>query len=306
MMNRRQFVARAGAAAAVPWRLNSWRERDAAGAQIRFGCAAITWGTHNRQAIDDIAALRFRGIQLLAAQAAEWRDKPAELKALLAAKGLTFVAFSSGSIGLDPATRETTIAAHVANAKFVQAAGGRYLQVTDQRPKGRAPTAAECREMGGILTEIGRRTAEFGIPVGYHNHMGALGQSPDEVARVLAAADPRYVKLELDVAHYFQAGGDPAKAVRDNRGRLLFLHIKDVEHVDTPSGYRFVELGRGIVPLPALFDALEATGYDGWAVVELDGVPDSTTTPREANAVSKAYLAGLGYDVSGEGAPRRR
>ena len=159
--------------------------------------------------------------------------------------------------------------------------------------------------MGQILTEIGRRTADLGIPVGYHNHMGALGQSPEEVARVLDAADSRYVKLELDVAHYFQAGGDPAKAVRDNKGRLLFLHIKDVEKTDTANGYRFVELGRGIVPLPALFDALEETAFNGWAVVELDAVPDKTKTPREANAVSKVYLTGLGYDVAADGAPRR-
>jgi len=300
MLNRREFLAATAAAAAL--RL----PRSNAAAHIRFGCAAITWDTANHQAIDDIAALRFRGIQLLAAQAAEWRDKPGELKALLASKGLTFVAFSSGSIGLDPTTRDTAIAGHVANAKFVQAAGGKYLQVTDQRPKGRAPTAEECAEMGRILTEIGRRTADLGIPVGYHNHMGALGQSPEEVARVLDAADHRYVKLELDVAHYFQAGGDPAKAVRDNKGRLLFLHIKDVEKTDSASGYRFVELGRGRVPLPALFDALEETSFNGWAVLELDGVPDKSKTPREANAVSKVYLSGLGYDVSGDGGPRRR
>ena len=300
-MNRREFLAASAAATAIP--SMSWRLP--ANAHLRFGCAAITWDTANHQAIDDIAALRFRGIQLLAAQAAEWREKPAELKALLASKGLTFVAFSSGSIGLDPATREAAIAGHVANAKFVQAAGGKYLQVTDQRPKGRAPTPDECREMGKILTEIGRRTADYGLPVGYHNHMGALGQSPEEVARVLDAADHRYVKLELDVAHYFQAGGDPAKAVRDNKGRLLFLHIKDVEKTDTASGYHFVELGRGRVPLPALFDALEETSFDGWAVVELDGVPNEAKTPREANAVSKVYLSELGYDVSGDGVRRR-
>jgi inosose dehydratase len=303
-MNRRDFLATTGSTAAAI-RYPRWLAPDAA-ARIRFGCAAITWDINNHGAIDDIAALRFRGIQLLAAQAAEWRDTPAELKALLAEKHLTFVALSSGSVGIDPATRDAAIAGHVANAKFLQAAGGKYLQVTDQRPKGRAPTPDECQEMGGILTEIGRRTADIGIPLGYHNHMGALGQSPEEVARVLDAADPRYVKLELDIAHYFQAGGDPAKAVRDNTGRLLFLHLKDVEKTDTTSGYRFVELGRGRVDLPALFNALEETGFNGWAVVELDAVPDKARTPKDANAVSKVYLEGLGYDVSADGAPRRR
>ena len=59
------------------------------------------------------------------------------------------------------------------------------------------------------------------------------------------------------------------------------------------------------MPLPALFDALEATAFNGWAVVELDAVPDKAKTQREANAVSKVYLSGLGYDVAADGAPRR-
>jgi inosose dehydratase len=295
-VNRRDFVIAGSATTAAI--TNAGRFAPRAAARIRFGCAAITWDTANHQAIDDISALQFRGIQLLAAQAAEWREKPAELQALLAAKGLTFVAFSSGSVSLDPATHDAVLATHVANARFVQAAGGKYLQVTDQRPKGRAPTADECRQMGAILTELGRRTIDLGVALGYHNHMGALGQSPIEIARVLDAADPRFVKLELDIAHYFQAGGDPAKAVRDNKGRLLFLHIKDVERLDATGGYRFVELGRGVVDIPGLFAALEGISYNGWAVVELDSVTDKTETPKAANLISRSYLEGLGYDVT--------
>jgi hypothetical protein len=30
--------------------------------------------------------------------------------------------------------------------------------------------------------------------------------------------------------------------------------------------------------------------FRGWAVVELDSVPESTVTPKEANAMSKRYL----------------
>jgi len=37
--------------------------------------------------------------------------------------------------------------------------------------------------------------------------------------------------MELDVAHYFQGGGDPAKAIEKYSDRLLFLHIKDVERL---------------------------------------------------------------------------
>jgi inosose dehydratase len=96
------------------------------------------------------------------------------------------------------------------------------------------------------------------------------------------------------VAHYFQGGGDPAKAIEKYSDRLLFLHIKDVERLtenaDTKHPYRFVELGRGKVDLPAVFDALHKVNFRGWAIVELDDVPDKTRTPKESGAISKKYL----------------
>src|SRR5205814_8612148 len=134
---------------------------------------------------------------------------------------------------------------------------------------------------------------DVGIALGYHNHMGSLGEAPDEVDRVMDAADPRYVKLELDVAHYAQGGGDPAKAIRTYHDRLLFLHIKDVESLagkPPPNDYRFVELGRGRVDLPAIFAALKAVGFRGWAIVELDSVPDKSRTPKASALISKKYI----------------
>jgi inosose dehydratase len=169
-----------------------------------------------------------------------------------------------------------------------------YLQVTDERPKGRAVTSADYARLGKLLTEIGKRTADLGISLGYHNHMGSLGERPDEVDQILQAVDPRYAKLELDVAHYVQGGGDPSKAIEKYDDRILFLHIKDVEptHAAETTGpaYRFVELGRGRVDLPAVFNTLRKVNFRGWAVVELDAVPDEARTPRESGAISKRYL----------------
>jgi inosose dehydratase len=126
--------------------------------------------------------------------------------------------------------------------------------------------------------------------------MNSLGESPEEVDRIMEAADPHFVKLLLDVAHYHQGGGDSAAAIRKYRDRLLFLHIKDVESI-TPAAnetngrnYRFVELGRGRVDLPAIFAALREINFRGWAVVELDGVTDKARTPRESALISRKYL----------------
>jgi inosose dehydratase len=200
---------------------------------------------------------------------------------------------SSGAVRIDPGVETEDLTKHAANAKFVHDAGGFYLQVTDQRPKNRPITADDYKKLGRLLTEVGKRAVDLGVPIGYHNHMGTLGEKPEEVDRILDAADPRYVKLELDVAHYVQGGGDPVKAIDRYHDRLLFLHIKDVESIDPPANgknYRFVELGRGRVDLPAIFAALKRANFRGWMVVELDAVPDKARTPKESAIISKTYL----------------
>lgn len=258
---------------------------------IELGYAAITWNGNDRQAVEDIAALGFRGIQLRANAVTEFASA-AELRDLLHQHQLHLVALSSGAVRIDPALEAEEIGRHTANAKFVHDVGGLYLQVTDERPQGRAVTRADHERLGQLITKIGQRTADLGVSLGYHNHMGSLGERPEEVDQILQATDPRYAKLELDVAHYVQGGGDPVKAIEKYADRLLFVHIKDVE--STPSGtghYRFVELGRGRVDLPAVFNSLHHVNFRGWAIVELDAVPDEARSPKECAAISKKYLA---------------
>jgi inosose dehydratase len=260
--------------------------------EIHFGYAAITWGGNDRQAIDDIAAVGFRGIQLRSNSIAEF-GSPAAVRDLLSQHELKFVALSSGDLFSEPAAAKKSIAEHAANAKFLRDAGGLYLQIIDNRPKGRAATPADFKQLGRALTELGKRTADIGIPLGYHNHMGSLGERPEELDQIMSLSDPRYVKLELDIAHYFQGGGDPVKAIDKFSDRLLFLHIKDVERLpgkDSQHAYRWVELGHGLVDVPAVFEALRKVNFRGWAVVELDGVPDNAHSPKEAAAANKQYL----------------
>ena len=299
-MNRRSFLQGSAALAAVASsRANAFAAlgRIDGEPRIRLGCAAITWGGNDPQAIDDIAALGYSGIQLRDSAVTRWGDRPGELKALLASKNLTMVALSSGSVTLDPAKLDANLILHLSHARFLREAGGLYLQVTDERPAGRQPVPQDYRRMGWALTELGRRTADVGVTLALHPHMGALSQAPDEIARVLDASDPRLVRLELDIAHYAQGGGNPVDAVRNYPGRLLFLHIKDVESPapgGKPDSYRFVELGRGKVDIPGVFAALKSVGFDGWAVVELDEVPDKARTPKESAAISKEYLREIG------------
>ncbi len=290
--SRRQFVGTVAAVGAGA--LVSRRVVAQGGPRLKIGYASMTWGKEERQAIDDISSLGYAGIQMRNNAVSDF--KPEELRSLLQQRNLKFVALSSGELNIDPAVEAQQLDMHVSNARFVKAVDGLYLQVLDElKPYPRKVVPEECVRLGKLLTELGKRVSDAGVKLGYHNHMNTISEHPENLQRVMDASDPRYVGLELDTAHYVAGGGDPAEAILHYGDRLLFLHLKDVVDlpVDTPGvkyPFKFVELGRGRVNLPAVMDALRKKKYSGWAIVELDKVPDKSRTPKECAAISKEYL----------------
>jgi inosose dehydratase len=292
-LSRRDFLSRTAILSAASAFPSSILEA-AVPSPIQFGYASICWNGHDQQAIEDISAVGFPGIQLRSNILPEYGSKPEALRSLLDAHHLTFVALSSGGIDID-GDPTAEVSKHTDHAKFVHDAKGLYMQILDAKAKSRAIVRADYDKLGGLLTALGKSTAALGVPLGYHNHMGTLSENPEGLDWILAASDPKYVHLELDIAHYFQGGGDPVKAIEKYSDRLLFMHLKDVEKL-TPTGtppghsYRFVELGRGQVNVKAAMDALKRVSFKGWAIVELDAVPDNARTPKESAALNKIYL----------------
>jgi len=267
---------------------------DGATPNIRIGYASITWGGKAQQAIDDISAAGYHGIQLRGDDIKQFQ--PSALRDELRQKRLELVALSSGNVHVDPASHDSDIATHMANAMYMRDAGGHYLQVLDQEPNQKDFSAAEYKYFGSLLTDLGKRTSDIGIPLVYHNHMNSVSEHPDGLAKVFDAVDPKYVKLLFDIAHYQAGGGDPVKGIRQYRDHIALLHIKDLGKpfdlpADNPRRLEdFVELGRGDVNIPGVFDALRRIKFRGWALVELDSENDKSRTPKESAEISKKYL----------------
>ena len=263
---------------------------------LKIAYSSITWGGNDAQAIADLAALGYKGIQIRANTFGPYRAKPSELKALLDQHHLTLAMFSSGNVEIDPAKEQSTIDQHVAHASFVRALGGSAIQLTNAaRPTDRLPTTDELKRLATVMNEIGKQTADLGVQTTYHNHMHQLGETPEEVDTILQAINPRFVKLELDIAHYKQGGGQPEKAVKQYKDILYALHLKDTmsplpDKPNDPKAYKFVELGRGNVDVPAVFKALDDIKFNGWGIVELDGVPEKDKTPVQCAQINKEYI----------------
>jgi inosose dehydratase len=254
-----------------------------------LGYSSITWSGQDEQAIKDIASLGFKGIQLRANTFSKYGENPAALKALIDQSGLQLCMFSSGNVEIDPAKVDASIAQHVKHANFVKALGGTSIQLTNSlRKKGVKPEEKDLIRLAEVMNEIGAKTKEIGIQATYHNHMDQFGETPEEVELLVQHMDPSKIKLLLDVAHYFQGGGNPAEAVLKYKKVLHSLHVKDVRQ--TEPRYRFVELGQGKVNLEELFANLDKIKFKGFAIVELDAVPDAGKTPFSCAETSKEFL----------------
>ncbi|GAB3780072.1 sugar phosphate isomerase/epimerase [Spirosoma horti] len=296
-VNRRQFLTTAGVSGlTLLTGMNRLLAGNAKPSGMKIAYSAITWGGNDAQAITDISALGYRGIQLRANAFGPYKARPSELKALLDQHHLALAMFSSGNVEIDPAKEQSTIDMHVAHASFVKALGGSAIQLTNSaRPKDRLPTTEELKRLATVMNEIGKQTADLGVQATYHNHMSQLGETPEEVEVIVQAMNPEFVKLELDIAHYKQGGGLPEKAVKQYKDIIYALHLKDTmsplpDKPDNPKAYKFVELGRGNVDVPAVFKALDEIKFKGWGIIELDGIPEKDKTAAQCAQINKDYL----------------
>ena len=285
MTTRREFLVKSSlfsAALALPFSIQVKKTYS-------LGYSSITWSGQDEQAIKDIASLGFKGIQLRANTFAKYGENPAALKSLIDQAGLDLCMFSSGSVEIDPVKVDASIAQHVKHAAFVKALGGTSIQLTNSlRKKGVKPEEKDLIRLAEVMNEIGAKTKEIGIQATYHNHMDQFGETPEEVELLVNHMDPSKIKLLLDVAHYFQGGGNPAEAVLKYKKVIHAMHVKDVRQ--TEPRYRFVELGQGKVNLEEVFANLDKIKFKGFAIVELDAVPDAGKTPLSCAETSKEFL----------------
>ena len=166
-------------------------------------------------------------------------------------------------------------------------------------------SADAMSRFGETLSEFGRRTLAEGVASCFHNHVGTMIETADELDRLLDLADPESVFLGLDTGHLAWAGEDAAAICARYSDRIRTLHLKDVDETVRLRGvqegwdYRtftqrgiFAELGRGAVDFPAIIQGFDAAGFQGWLIVETDVT--MLPTALESAIVSRDYLRTLG------------
>ena len=135
------------------------------------------------------------------------------------------------------------------------------------------------------LTSFADAVAQRGLRLAYHQHMGTVVESGEDVERLLTASGEA-VGLTLDTGHLAFAGVDPAEIARRYGDRVAHVHLKDVlgdrvarvrrrdmSFLNAVLGGAFVIPGEGDVDFPAVLAALADHHYRGWLLVEADQNP---------------------------------
>jgi inosose dehydratase len=166
---------------------------------------------------------------------------------------------------------------------FAEVSGAVHGERT--RPLSARPqlAAAAWRDFGRRLTEVARATADEGLRLAYHHHMGTVVQSEADIDALMEVSGAA-VGLLLDTGHARFAGADAATLARRYAARICHVHAKDVRATVQAQAQRedwsflqavlegvFTVPGDGCVDFGAVFAALPA--YQGWVVLEAEQDP---------------------------------
>ena len=148
------------------------------------------------------------------------------------------------------------------------------------------------------LPRVEKFAKEFDIKVAIHNHgpEDKLWQSPLDILRVINTLDPR-IGCCIDVGHTVRAGTDVVAAIHQVGPRLFNVHMKDL--TDFHSKESQVAVGDGSMPVPQIFAALTAIGYQGFVDLEYEVHADD---PMPGVISSFAYMRGV---LAGMDAPKQ-
>ncbi|MFB9328666.1 sugar phosphate isomerase/epimerase family protein [Paenibacillus aurantiacus] len=229
------------------------------------------------QAIRDIAAAGYQGIELFDGNLVQYENRIDEFRRLLSDSGLALIGVYTGANFIYEDILPDEMAKIEKTAKLAAAAGAEHLVLG-----GGAVRAAGIRDEDFAALAKGLDSAagiakKYGLRASYHPHLGTMVERPDQLHRLMLLTD---ITLCPDTAHIEAGGGDPLEVIRKYGSRITTIHFKDYR-----SG-AFVPLGEGGQPFADMLSLLREQGYDGWVTIELDSHDD----PAKAASISRAYL----------------
>ena len=266
-------------------------------AQDRFGGAMLytvrdDMKVNPQATIEAVAALGYAYVELAGYSDGKFYGmEPTEFKALLAKHELAAVSSHQGTVNMDNADQMIA---------DVKAAGIKYF-VIPVPPMGMFTYDGATQSMGmkggvealaSILTTFGKKCAEAGISLLYHNHDFEF--IPNEKGEIimdylLENTYPEYVNFQLDLYWITKAKADPFAYFKKYPGRFKSFHVKDMDEEG-----KFSPVGQGTIDFSSILKEKDKAGMQ-YYFVEQDRTFNGMQ-PIEALEVSKGNLKRLGFN----------
>ena len=193
--------------------------------------------------------------------------------------------------------------------------------VTDMRWSPRVPLHDDgyARIVENLRT-LSDTTAESGLRLALHPHVGTLVETAEDVDAVLAQGE---VDWCLDTGHLAIGGTDPVQFTAANADRNVPVHVKDEDTelaervrsgelplVEATRRGLFRPLGDGDAAIDEVVEQLDRNGYERWLVLEQDTTLTGEEPPVGRGPVidvrrSIDYLATLAPARNGGGIPNQ-
>ncbi|MGB8316326.1 MAG: TIM barrel protein [Aestuariivirga sp.] len=294
---------------------------------IKIGNAPCSWGVEFaddprnpswQRVLDECKAAGYDGIEL--GPIGFMPEDPAILAGALAERQLQVIGGVVFRPFHDARKWDEVKDAALRTCRSLVAHGAEHLVLIDSISPRRAPTAGRPNEAAQMsiaewhgfanrfrdIAKVG--SEEFGLTVSLHPHAAGFMDFETEVERLLAEVDAKLLKLCLDTGHSHYAGFDPVSFMQRHRGRLSYVHFKDIDptvRADVISNrtdfYKacgqgiFCNLGKGMTDFKAVRQLLLDTSYDGWCTVEQDCDPAGPTSPVDDARANREYLRTINF-----------
>jgi inosose dehydratase len=146
-----------------------------------------------------------------------------------------------------------------------------------------------------LLPLVDKKVKAYDIKVAIHNHGPGdkVYPTPTSIIERVKDLDQR-IGLCIDIGHTMRLGIDPTIPIRKYANRIHDMHIKDV-NAATAKGHG-VEMGRGIINIPAVMKMLMAINYSGVVSFEYEKDGDD---PLPGLAESVGYANGVLASLKG-------
>ena len=150
------------------------------------------------------------------------------------------------------------------------------------------------------INDISNRLSDEGIPMSYHEHMGTIIQTENDVDRFMNNTNQNTFLL-YDTGHLLFAEANYERVLKNYISKINHVHCKDIRQnilensLKNDLSFResfldgvFTVPGDGCIDYEPLFEILYQNNYDEWLIIEAE------QDPKKANPLEYAKI-GFNY-----------